>query len=256
MVAQTIRSADQLYRLSSFIVNRGDSMHQQDIRTIANYCKANLHLETAQLMDEFYYQSLPFSVIDAVFSINAKYASARNVVIRLCDHYRLNRINRQKPGPTTDQLSTSAFIKLYDQHGIDFMTEQVYENRQRTSTTNGILKSEAVLRFSKVLQSFGVEYLQDVGKVIGATAFEQQIQRIPGQNSGISLRIFYAMVGSDDHVTPSRNIARFIEAALNRSVDIEDCDRAIIGACDLLLADYPHLTPRLLDNAIWKHQTS
>lgn len=221
-------------------------MHQRDIQAIAKYCKANLNFKHAQLSDEFYYQSLPLCVIDAVFSINTKYAAARNVVIRFCDHFRLNRINRHKPGPITDQLSISAFIKLYDQHGIDFMTEQVYKNRQRTSPTNGILKSDAVLRFCMVLQQFGVEYLQDMGKVIGKPAFEKEIHSIPGQGSGISLRLFYVMVGSDDRVTPSRNIAHFIEAATDKSFDIDESELAIIEACNLLLADYPHLTPSTL----------
>ena len=50
----------------------------------------------------------------------------------------------------------------YERFGVDFLTDKVYQNRQRTSTRNGILKSEAVLRFSRVLQQHGIQYMQDV----------------------------------------------------------------------------------------------
>ncbi len=231
-------------------------MQHSDIQTIADYCKTHLDLASAQLVDEDYYQSLPFCVIDTVYSINANYTSTRNTVIRFCDHFGLKRVNRSRPGATAEQLSISAFIKLYDQHGVVAMAEQVYQNRQRTSTRSGILKSEAALRFSQVLALCGVEYLQDVAKVIGDPAFEQQIQSIPGQASGISVRYFYILAGSDDYIKPDRMIARFIQAAINKTFSVQHSHDVIVGTCQLLAVDYPQLTPRLLDNLIWRYQRS
>jgi hypothetical protein len=95
-------------------------MQQSDIQAIADYCKANLDLASAMLVDEDYYQSLPFCVIDTIYSINANYTSTRNTVIRFCEYFGLKRINRARPGAITDQLSTSAFINLYDRHGVAY----------------------------------------------------------------------------------------------------------------------------------------
>ena len=134
------------------------------------------------------------------------------------------------------------------------MTERVYQNRQRTSTRMGILKTEAVLRFSKVLSRFGVEYLQDVQKVIGNLGFEAEIKKIPGQRSGISLRYFYMLVGEKNYIKPDRMITRFVEQVTGKSYSAEEITRLFIGACDLLVKDYPNLTPRMLDNLIWNYQ--
>lgn len=231
-------------------------MQHSDTQAIAEFCQAHLDLAAAQLVDEDYYQSLPFCVIDSVYSIKANYTSTRNTVIRFCDYFGLNRVNRSRPGATAEQLSISTFIKLYDQHGVVAMAEQVYQNRQRTSTRSGILKSEAALRFSQVLQRCGVEYLQDVAQVIGDPAFEQQVQSIPGQASGISVRYFYILAGSDDYIKPDRMITRFIQDAINKTFSVQQSHDAIVGACQLLAVDYPRLTPRLLDNLIWRYQRS
>ena len=80
------------------------------------------------------------------------------------------------------------------------MIGEIYRNRLRllppviaanTSTRRGILKSEAVLHFSRVLHQHGVDYLQDVDSIIGSKDFEADIRQIPGQRSGTSLRYFY-----------------------------------------------------------------
>jgi predicted ATPase len=66
------------------------------------------------------------------------------------------------------------------------MAEKVYQNKQRTSTSNGFLKAEAAYHFARVVQKFDVEYLQDVNKILGDEKFETDIARIPGQGSGDS----------------------------------------------------------------------
>jgi hypothetical protein len=136
------------------------------------------------------------------------------------------------------------------------MTDEVYCNRQRTSTRSGILKSEAVLHFSQVLQHHGVEYLQDVEPIIGDPNFEIDIRQIPGQRSGISLRSFYMLAGADDFIKQDRMIHRFLYAALGRNLTIEECHHAIIGAHSLLVQDYPALTPKSLDHLIWRYERS
>ena len=46
----------------------------EDIKQLAKYCDLALNLKDANLSDEYFYQSLPLCVIDAVYSIGVKYA--------------------------------------------------------------------------------------------------------------------------------------------------------------------------------------
>ncbi len=226
----------------------------EDSHTIAQFCKNQLSLATAQLSDEYYYQSLPLCVIDAVFSIGVRYASTRNVVIRFCERFGIERISKDRRPDITEQLSIQEFLDIYQEYGVSRITEEIYCNRQRTSTRNGILKSEAVLEFSQVLKSHHCNYFQDIDAVIGIKSFENQIQHIPGQSSGISLRYFYMLAGSDNYIKPDRMMARFIYSALNRKLSIEESHAVIVEAYKILAQEYPLLTLRALDHAIWNYQ--
>ena len=131
-----------------------------DIKIVAEFCKAKLGLENTDPSDEDDYQSLPLCVIDAVFSISANYTSTKNTVAKFCNHFGVRETSKVRPPDIADQLSISNFLKFYDQYGVEKMAGTVYQNLQRTSSRNGILKSEAVLRFSKTLIQFGVDYFQ------------------------------------------------------------------------------------------------
>ncbi len=134
------------------------------------------------------------------------------------------------------------------------MAEKICQNKQRTSTRNGILKAEATYRFASVVQKFGVEYLQDVEKIMGNETFEQEITRIPGQSSGLSTRYFYMLAGDENFIKPDRMIRRFIQAAIGRDLNMDECQELLIAAHAELVRDYPLLTPRSLDHEIWLYQ--
>ncbi|MDL1956049.1 MAG: hypothetical protein LWW95_03210 [Candidatus Desulfofervidus auxilii] len=225
-------------------------------KQLANCCEKKLNLKNACLSEEYYYFHLPLCVIDAIFSIGVQYSSTRNTVIRFCNYFGLKRTRPKGSGypPKSKQLSIQDFIKIYEKIGITNMAEKVYCNRQRTSTKNGILKSEAVLRFSKVLNKYKVQYLQDVYKIVENRKFEQEIKQIPGQRSGISLRYFYMLAGKDNFIKPDRMIIRFVESCLRRPVNVDEVSLLIKDTCKILQKRFPSLTPRLLDHEIWKYQ--
>jgi hypothetical protein len=220
---------------------------------IADYCIANLNLADARPSTE-HYQSLPLCVIDAVFSIGVNYAGTAKVVRRFGAHFGMPCLGTEAEPPTANQLSTSDFLALYARHGIPYFTDTIYQNRQRTSTTSGILKADAVLRFSEVLHRFQVEYLQDVARVCGQSAFETAIMQLPGQSSGVCLRYFYMLTGSDAYIKPDRMILRFIEAATGRWMTVVEAHVAVVEAHQLLQPSYAQLTLRMLDNLIWQYQ--
>lgn len=222
-----------------------------EVDTLVAYMGQNLDLKNSRLSDEYYYSSIALCIIDAVFSIGVTYTSTRNTVMRFCDHFQINRIGRALE--TSQEFSIDDLLAKYQQQGIPGMTT-IYNNKQRTSARGGILKSEAVLHFAEALQKCGANYLKDIDLVMGKQIFEQQILAIPGQGSGISLRYFYMLAGSDDHVKPDRMLIRFVGNALGQQLPVGQTEKLVIAACQQLKTNYPHLTPRLLDHLIWNYQ--
>jgi len=229
-------------------------LSKTEIQTIVKYCKTKLDLANLVQAEEYGYYNLPLCIIDAVFSIGVKYQSTENAVKRFCEYFSVTRLRDKEVAPQSEQLSVSAFIQFHQGFTVKEMAEKVYLNKQRTSTHNGILKAEAVFRFAKVIQKFGVEYLQDVHKVLGNEKFEAEIARIPGQGSGLSTRYFYMLAGDENFIKPDRMIRRFIHAAIGRELSMEECQELLVSAHAELVKDHPLLTPRSLDHQIWLYQ--
>ena len=226
------------------------------IIVLAKHCDNVLNLSKAKLSDEYFYQSLPLCVIDAVYSIGVKYESTKETVKRYCNYFNLQRIKNNKdlmPNQDT-QESIEAFFNKMNRIGVDTFTEKIFDNRQRTSTNKGILKSEAAYRFAKTLKNHDVNYFQDVTKVVLKSNFEKDIKSIPGQRSGISLRYFYMLSGSNNFIKPDRHLLKFLRDGLNENIDLNMAEHLISGACNILKLKYNHLSPRLLDHSIWNYQ--
>lgn len=164
------------------------------------------------------------------------------------------RLREKELAPTTKQLSILEFINLHEGFTLQEMAEKIYQNKQRTSTRSGILKSEAVYLFAKVLQQFGVDYLQDVGKIMGDPLFEAEIAIIPGQSSGLSTRYFYMLIGNEYTIKPDRMVRRFVFDAVQGELNADECQELLSAACIELAKEFPSLTPRSLDHQIWLYQ--
>jgi hypothetical protein len=227
---------------------------QNEAKIIAEACTTQLDLKNATLSEEYFYQSLPLCIIDSVFSIGVRYESTRKVVINYCDHFNLKRIRttgEQYPD-INEQESIDEFIKKIETIGIEAFTQDIFKNKQRTSTRNGILKTEAVYKFAKELQKHDVHYLQNIEKIVLNEQFEKAIKSIPGQTSGISLAYFFMLAGSDNLIKPDRMILRFLENTIHRTVTLQQAQELLEETVKLLKEEYPTLSPRLLDHEIWK----
>ena len=218
-------------------------MSMYEVQQLANYCKTHLDLTTLVIADEYNYPNLPLCIIDAIFSIGVKYESTKNTVNRFIKH-----------SGDAVEYSVNDLLALFHEHSVEFMAKEVFQNLQRTSTKNGILKAEAVFRVAKVLSKHHVDSLIDMKKVVNEAEFEADFKEIPGQNSGISLRYFYMLAGFEDQIKPDRMVVRFLEVVLKHAVKVNDCHPLLIEACKLLVLEYPNINPRNLDHAIWLHQ--
>lgn len=230
--------------------------HNTDAARVASHADRCIRLDGAQLAEEYFYQSLPLCIIDAVYSMGVKYTAVQNVVRRYCNHFDLKKIRslRDSLPATSEQESIAEFCEKYSAHSPREFAEDIYCNKQRTSSTSGILKAEAVLHWAEVLRDHSVEYLQDVPSVMGSTGFECAMRAVRGQSSGISLSYFWMLSGSDDLIKPDRMIIRFLKDALGREPALSEAQGLVAAACETLKDTYPELTPRLLDYEVWQYQ--
>lgn len=236
-----------------------EAPRRDDVDLVVDHVRRTLpSLKTASLSESYFYQSIPLCIIDAVWSLGAKYESVKNVVGAYCGEYGVIRYRdpRSALPPIEQQHSVSEFCKAADQCGSEAMATEIFKNRQRTSARGGILKAEAVHLFAKVLRGFGVDYLQDVPRVLDNKTFERDIRNVPGQTSGKSLDYFFMLSGSDNLIKLDRRIETFLRAALphKRIIDREEVLELLTTVVQRLQSEYPNLTPRLLDHEIWKYQ--
>lgn len=217
---------------------------------------ANLDLAAAELPREYFYQSLPLCVLDAVFSIGIRYTQVENLVNRYCRHFGL-RVYRDHGTPypiAQEQEPVSKFISRVESLGSQAFAQTVLENRTRTSAVNGILKADAALRFAHVLRQFAVECFQDVASVMKDDSFARAIKAIPGQGSGLSLSYFQMLCGDEDLAKPDRHVLAFLAEQLGYAATPQDAQALLEEATAKLRQRYPALTLRKLDHAIWNYQ--
>lgn len=224
-------------------------MNDEIIEKVETFCSAQFaDKKDFILPDEYNYGHLPLCVIDSVFSIGVRYEGVQNVIKRFCDYYKIDRISKK------NELTTTDILVLIEQMSIIELTEKVFQNRQRTSTNNGILKSEAVILFLKVLQKFKVETFGDIAKIITNEQFENEIKGIPGQKSETSLKYFFMLAGSDDLIKPDRMILRFLKNITGEKLSSNNCQLILTAVTDRLKNRGFNITARKLDYLIWSYQ--
>jgi hypothetical protein len=239
-------------------LTQGDSEGQQQAiaATVESVRALKLDL-TAPLPPEYFYSSLPLCIIDAVFSIGVRFQSVRNTVAFWC------RTQGWPCGREDGAERTVEDFLAVVREPAPSLAVELFNNRQRTSThkTSSISKAEAVVRFAEALHA---NRINSFAELRAATpdrldALRAEVQRIPGQRSGISFTYFLMLAGSDDMVKPDRMIRRFVGRAMGlpegQPASVELARAAIMGAAHVLRSDYPDLTPRRLDYAIWKHES-
>ena len=219
------------------------------------YCIQNLDFEEPDQFED-YFSCVPLCAINAVYSINTKYVAVENAVQRFCNYFDIEKghTRRGQIPPKRNQKTVSEIYKLIKDIKPQTLASKIFENRQRTSPTNGILKSDASVRFIKTLKDFDVETFQDIRKVYNNAAFHNKIKEIPGQKSGISLRYFFMTTGTKNQIKPDRWIIRCIENATGLIVSTDEAFLIVENAVKILRQKgYPNLSERHLDNLMWNH---
>ena len=215
----------------------------QQIKQFTDYCEQHLDFTIA---DPPGYMSAPICALDSVFSIGICYRNVVRIVNRFCEFLREDSMNTV--------ITTSEVIKRIEDISNTDLAEQ-YLSHHRTSTTNGILKTEAFRSFLLVMQSNGIEDINDIHIKAGNATFEKAIKNIPGQKSGLSLDYFYILSHMDNYVKDDRHIRWFVDQAIHgnsfKRVDRIELIRETAKTMNLNL--HSGMTPRHLDHIIWNY---
>jgi hypothetical protein len=224
-----------------------------DVEKLVRHVCARLDdLNAASDDDAYAYAAVPFCVIDAVFSLGVRYESAWRTVSEWGTRYQWEMCRWR----ATETHTTTDFMLILEPYKISFedMACEVFNNRQRTSPKSGLLKAEAVYKFSSALQQFGVETLDDALTCQTDSGLRNTVESIPGQRSGLSYNYFLMLAGHEDAVKADRMVRGFVSCAIERRVTERQAEELVRRACALLKPKFPRLTPSLLDNEIWKYQ--
>ena len=218
-----------------------------DIRTFANHCNVTLDLANAKDPCAGLYQNLPLCLLDAVYSMGVRYGSTRKVTARYAAYYGAAGTNANH--------TVSEFLKnIENAGGTEIFAENVLNNRQRTATRNGILKSESCKLIAEELRKRGIETIAHFNDYPDKEDLDRAICATKSQSSGIMLKYLYMLAGDETMVKPDRMISRYIWSVFPHIKEHSDMVELVRRASDELRVSYPILCPRALDHSIWEYQ--
>jgi len=222
---------------------------------VVDFLETTFPLEDFQLPEEYSYSCLPLCLIDAIYSIGVRYSATKEVVIKYCNFYNVERIRK-----SADLESDHTLSKLIqniesigsNEDGFEKFAEEIVHNRQRTSSKNGCLKIEAVYECAKVLRSAGIETIDDFNKKMNL-GIEKEYCKIKGQTSGISLAYLKMLCGRTDVIKPDRHVIRFLNRFYENEVSVSDAQSIMESIMEELGKKYKNLNLRMLDYMIWEY---
>ena len=218
----------------------------------------NIDITNLKMSKEAYYNSIVFCIIDAIYSINAKYASTKNTVMRYCQGNKLERYRKYGSLPVgiENEHTINDFKDFVCGECYEGLANSVFNNRQRTSTRSGILKAQAVCEFAEILHYNEINCFSDIPKMYGNPQIGEQVKGITGQASGLSLSYFYMLTGSDDFIKADRHILNFIYEATGQRVSKQQAEILFAECVERLKDRNPDINCRSLDHAVWRYMSS
>lgn len=202
---------------------------------------------------------LPLCVLDAVFSINARYSGVARACHAYADHSGaadpLLPVTAAGAIIGTDrEQPVHVLARLGRQMGPERFAADVVCHRGRTSARGGVLKAEAAIRYAEVLASAQVRCLGDVAQLLGEPArmaeIEQQLVLVPGHGSGARLSYLWMLAGNNDRVKVDRMLLRWLCRHLGKPVEAADATMLVAG-----LAERVGHTAWEIDHAIWRYES-
>ena len=218
---------------------------ESDVVRVRQCVQNNGILENGESGSEFYYCHASLCVLDAVYSIRARYEGVRNVIDRYCEHYHVVPTLNRENGYTENEDTLDRLAQRITAVGCETFAGQIVHNRTKTA---GRLKSEVVLDVSRKLINGGITSLRELSEWAGAVdahAFSGDILGI----GPVTVTYLAMLTGNETLVKVDIHVRRFMQRCLGRDAD----DREIL---EILreVARQLGVVPRMLDNCIWRYE--
>lgn len=232
-----------------------------DYSRFEQYCRNTLTIAGKKDPNITYYKSLPICLLDAVFSIGVRYSSVEKTIKRYIAYYQLfipqmSLNSNEKIIPNnTPEHTINDFLNNIDRcSSINYFAEKILNNKQRTSSRNGILKAQACYDIAQLMKKHNINTYNDFSQHSADTVLADEIKSIKGQKSGIMLNYLYMLTGNDSLIKPDRHVVRFVQNVFPTMTELKEIQDLLKGTANLLKLSYPDMTPRLLDWIIWDYQ--
>ena len=221
---------------------------ESELRQLMEALGRSISLNKLDLPDEFYPAHLAVALIDAVFRSQLQGGGqAVPAAERYCRRFGLARIraDRWAPPPAHDQETLGGLIKHFDELGLERMTDEVFQSRQRIAGSV-LTSAECVLLAARELRRMGIDVLQEVS-FRPPEAIDDVMQSLAGADE-CACRLFLTYVGDDDFVLGDKHVRSFVAHAIGREsvsgIHAEELVRQ--SAYELILS------PRYVDHQIWR----
>ena len=160
-------------------------LSENQLMTLTAQIEKLITAKSLELPDEYFYSSLSFCLTDAIFSMGVRYQSVQKVIESLSLAINVPSFKRSSSKPHT----LLDFLEFTSNYSDTDLAEIIFKNRQRTSSTNGILKASAVKIACEILIKHGITDFNDVSeKSLGN--IESDFCNIKGQKKWHQFQIF------------------------------------------------------------------
>lgn len=215
------------------------------ILKLSNYIIELKLLEGLKLAKKYKHQDLVSVIVDVIYSLDADNERDTQKTIN----------NFRAAFKVDNQFKVSDFLELIK--GIDYETlaKDIFKSHLMTKTKGGVLRSQAVVEWAKIMQKAKVETIDDLINLYANQDIGNRLQMVSGQESGISYRRLLQIAGDDMFIKVERYHIDFINDAINQIVDGTEAIKLLKGAVIGLSDRFVGLELKDLDYVIWNHMT-
>jgi hypothetical protein len=219
-------------------------MRSDQVDSLAAYARASFPVGTVWKTPDGYPSSLGLCILDSIWSIGVNYDRH---VIPVLNRYRDLAATAGRDAGLDTPCDLAMTIERLG--GPESFAGTV-KSRHRTSSTNGILKAEAVDQAPRLFCTNQIATAEDLAA--RWTDVKPQWHQIRGQRSGVSWKYLLMLAGIDG-IKPDRMIHSYIKNAIGVAVTNQEAIELLTSVQEA----WPEPRPTLLelDHAIWRYQS-
>ena len=232
--------------------------HAAEVRKVAD-ALVGMDLQSASLSRSFFYAHLPLALVDAIYSIGVRYGQVEQAVQHFAhiSKWTVHRPLNSSFPEVSIQRSVSELLAAFDSlpSGQEYHTLFSNKGFVNPASSSPTRKANVVRDAALILQRRQIEVFQDLLCEDKIAGFEDEFKSLPGQSSGVALRYFKMLTGTENEIKPDRWIIRFLYETVGRRPTPDEAVKLICCAADeLRQRGFQSVTPRLVDHLICSRQ--